>query len=56
MDPDNPSKYINTNQTDIFTKGDIVYNLHRAKNEARRNKCIYLCEGVTDVIAFIRLE
>lgn len=54
MDPDNPSKYINTNQTDIFTKGDIVYNLHRAKNEARRNKCIYLCEGVTDVIAFYK--
>ncbi len=52
MDPENPSKYINTNETDIFIKGDIVYNLHRAKQEARRQKQIFLCEGVTDVIAF----
>lgn len=54
MDPQNPSKYINTNETDIFIKGDIVYNLHRAKSDARREGKIYLCEGVTDVIAFAR--
>lgn len=54
MDPSNPSKYINTTETDIFIKGDIVYNLHRAKSEARRAGKIYLCEGVTDVIAFHR--
>lgn len=52
MNPENTSKYINTNETDLFVKGDIVYNLHRAKQEARRQKQIFLCEGVTDVIAF----
>lgn len=56
MNPENPSKYINTNETDIFIKGDIVYNLHRAKQEARRQKEIFLCEGVTDVIAFYKAD
>lgn len=50
----NTSKYINTNDTEIFTKGDIVYNAHRAKAAARREGKIYVCEGVTDVIAFAR--
>ncbi len=56
MNPENPSKYINTNETDVFIKGDIVYNLHRAKQEARRQKEIFLCEGVTDVIAFYKAD
>ena len=51
---DTNSKYINTNDTEIFHKGTIVYNYHRAKNEARRSAKIYLTEGVTDVIAFAR--
>ena len=54
LDPQNPSKYINTNETDIFKKGDIVYNSHRAALSARHDGCIYVCEGVTDVIAFYR--
>lgn len=52
IDPNNDRKYINTTETDVFKKGDIVYNLHRARSEARRKGCIYICEGVTDVIAF----
>lgn len=54
LNPNDDRKYINTTETDIFKKGDIVYNLHRAKLEARRQGCIYLCEGVTDVIAFYK--
>lgn len=54
MNPNNPSKYINTNETELFVKGDLVYNLHRAKIDARRLGKIYLCEGVTDVIAFYK--
>ena len=52
IDPNNPSKYINTTNTDIYVKGNVVFNAHRAKQEARRQRKIYLCEGVTDVIAF----
>lgn len=46
------SKYINTNDTEVFRKGDIVYNSHRARGPARRAGKVYICEGVTDVIAF----
>ena len=54
LDTGNTAKYINTNDTELFTKGDIVYNAHRAKAEARRSGKIYVTEGVTDVIAFAK--
>ena len=54
LDPQNPSKYINTNETEIFKKGNIVYNYHRARLAARRSAKVYVCEGVTDVIAFYK--
>ncbi|MBQ9154373.1 MAG: DNA primase [Solobacterium sp.] len=54
LDPDNSSKYINTNDTELFHKSDIVYNCHRAKSAARRDGRVYVCEGVTDVIAFAK--
>ncbi|MDY6062434.1 MAG: DNA primase [Erysipelotrichaceae bacterium] len=49
------AKYINTGETKIYTKGDIVYNYHRAKEDARRLNRIYLLEGVIDVIAMYRV-
>ncbi len=54
LDPENPSKYINTTETELFTKGDIVYNYHRARTTARHEGKVYVCEGVTDVIALYR--
>ncbi len=54
LNPENTSKYINTNDTELFTKGDIVYNSHRARTSARHEGKIYVCEGVTDVIAFAK--
>ncbi len=54
LHPEDTSKYINTNETDIFKKGEIVYNSHRAAVPARHAGCVYVCEGVTDVIAFYR--
>ncbi len=54
LDKENPSKYINTNDTELFQKSDLVYNAHRARTMARREGKIFVCEGVTDVIAFSR--
>lgn len=54
IDPENPSKYINTTDTELFHKSDLVYNAHRARTASRREGKIYVCEGVTDVIAFAR--
>ena len=48
------SKYINTSETKIYTKGNIIYNYHRAKDECRKQNCVIVVEGVLDVIAFVR--
>ena len=44
------NKYINTKETKIFKKGEILYNYHIAKTEARREKTIIVVEGFMDVI------
>ena len=44
------SKYINTKETDIFKKGELLYNYHRAKNVARQKDQIIVVEGFMDVI------
>ena len=43
-------KYINTKETEIFKKGELLYNYHRAKEEARRKDVIIIFEGQLDVI------
>ncbi|MBR2577819.1 MAG: DNA primase, partial [Erysipelotrichaceae bacterium] len=48
------SKYINSSETVIYTKGNILYNQHRAKDSARQNGTVIVCEGVMDVIAYKR--
>ena len=44
------SKYINTRETEIFKKGDLLYNYHRAKGSARLKNQIIVMEGFMDVI------
>ncbi|MBQ0036259.1 MAG: DNA primase [Firmicutes bacterium] len=48
------SKYINSNETIIYTKGDNLYNYHRAKDACRKLGYVIVCEGVMDVIAYYR--
>ncbi len=45
-------KYINSPETKIFHKSEILYNFFRAKEFARREGYLYLLEGPMDVIAF----
>ncbi len=52
VDEDQEAKYVNTSETKIYHKGSIVYNLHRAKQVAKKEKKIYVVEGAMDVIAF----
>lgn len=52
LDANTTSKYINTNETELFEKGKLLFNYHRARNQARKEKEVYIAEGVTDVIAF----
>ena len=44
------SKYINTRETAIFKKGELLYNYHRAKDECRRTNTVIITEGFMDVI------
>ena len=44
------SKYINTKETEIFKKGEILYNYHRAKDECRLKQTVIIMEGFMDVI------
>jgi DNA primase len=44
-------KYLNSPETPIFHKGQVLYNLHRARSAIRRNKQAVLFEGYMDVIS-----
>lgn len=50
------AKYINTSETDIYKKGDLIFNYHRAKRIARQLKKVVLVEGAMDVIAFEKVD
>lgn len=45
------SKYVNSKESDIFKKGNNLYNYHRAKEFCRKSKCVIVVEGFMDVIA-----
>lgn len=47
---DNP-KYINTPQTQLFSKREHLYGLPQARAAARQTGVLIVCEGYTDVIA-----
>ena len=51
MKADEQAKYINTPQTIIYNKSQILYGLDKAKNEIRKNNFVILVEGNMDVIA-----
>jgi len=47
-------KYLNSPETPIYRKGEVLYNLHRAKAAVSRIGEIHVVEGYTDVIAMVR--
>ena len=53
--PDDPrageqAKYLNTAETPIYRKQEILYNLHRARSAIARSGEAFVVEGYTDVI------
>lgn len=46
------AKYVNTSETKVYVKGNLLYNYHRVKSNINKYGNIYLVEGTMDVIAF----
>jgi DNA primase len=44
------AKYLNTAETPIYRKGELLYNLHRARQAVARSGEVFVVEGYTDVI------
>lgn len=44
------AKYINTKETAIFKKGELLYNYHRAKATCRQRNYVIIVEGQLDLI------
>lgn len=54
MSPDAPAKYLNSNETELFHKGNVLYNFARARRSiqgADGAQTIIAVEGYMDVIA-----
>ena len=51
---DDGPKYLNSPETPIYRKGEVLYNLNRAKGAVAKSGEVFLVEGYTDVIAMAR--
>ena len=49
-DGSNTNKYLNTKETFLFKKGELLFNYHRAKNEIRLKNEVIIVEGFMDAI------
>ncbi len=51
LNPKDPVKYINSPETPIFKKGQLLYHFYEALSDIRKSKQIILYEGFFDVIS-----
>ena len=51
----NESKYMNSPESDIFIKGETLYNYHRVIEETRQAGFVIVTEGFMDVIALYKV-
>jgi DNA primase len=51
LSPDQPAKYMNSPDTELFHKGNVLYNFARARKAQGRDGTIIAVEGYMDVIA-----
>ena len=48
------AKYLNSPETPIFHKGELLFGLNFAKNEIETEKCVFLVEGYMDMIGLFQ--
>ena len=51
MSPDDPAKYLNSPETDLFDKGRTLFNHAPARTAAGKGQALIVAEGYMDVIA-----
>ncbi len=51
LDDDNGPKYLNTPETSVYRKSQVLYGLDLAKRDISRGKRVVVVEGYTDVMA-----
>ncbi|MTB50905.1 DNA primase [Lewinella sp. W8] len=44
-------KYVNSPETEVYHKSDVLYGLHQARRSVRKLDNVYMVEGYTDVIS-----
>jgi DNA primase len=49
--PDSVPKYLNSPETELFRKGEMIFNGHRAREAAFRTNSVIVVEGYLDAIA-----
>ncbi len=47
-------KYLNSPETALYRKGQLLYGLEKAKEAARREDRVFVVEGYTDVLALVQ--
>ncbi len=48
------AKYLNSAETPIYKKHEVLYNLHRARQSVARTGEVFVVEGYTDVIGLVQ--
>jgi len=48
------AKYINSPQTIVYNKSEVLYGIHQARNEIRKSSIAILVEGYTDVLSLFQ--
>lgn len=55
-DDENQPKYINSPETTLYIKSNILYGIYQSKNSIRKDDKCYLVEGYTDVISLFQID
>jgi len=50
LDPDEKAKYMNSPETPIYYKSEVLYGLYFSKDAIRKAKNVYIVEGYTDFL------
>lgn len=54
LEGDKSAKYMNSSESEVFKKSELLYNFNNAKESIRKSNFVYVVEGFMDAIALYR--